>query len=140
MRFTTTKQRVRSLLVGFFFFGALLFSMTHAGAQGVVNDNLNWKTVPQSIQIMYDQINQLDGEMAGLTPGSPAYENVFNHLTYYKLIYDSLEGGATVPAAVQTNLALVDMNTTASNPASPSVHDQTLYDQLLADAVTLLTN
>ena len=83
---------------------------------------------------------QLDGEMAGLTPGSPAYENVFNHLTYYKLIYDSLEGGATVPAAVQTNLALVDMNTTASNPASPSVHDQTLYDQLLADAVTLLTN
>lgn len=140
MKFTTTKQRFRSLFAGFFLFGAVLFNMTYAGAQGVVQDNLDWKTVSQSIQIMADQINQLDGEMAGLTPGSPTYENVFNHLTYYKLIYDSLEGGATVPAAVQTNLALVDMNTTASNPSSPTVHDQALYDQLLIDAVALLTN
>jgi len=135
MKFTTTKQGFRSLMAAFFLLGALLFGDVQANAQSTTADNLNWKTAFEAMQILDGQINQLDGEIAGLIPGTPAYENVFNHLTYYKLIYNSLEDGVAVPEAVNTNIGVVDINTADSDPQSPVT-----FDQLLGDVVALLTN
>lgn len=98
-------------------------------------DNLDWKTAPEAMQILNDQINQLDVQIAGLTPGTPAYQDVFNHLTYYKLIYVSLEDGVSVGEAVNGNLYAVETGALDSDPQTPVT-----FDQLLNNAVALLTN
>ena len=135
MKLTTAKQGFRSLLAAFFLFGAMLFTAERVHAQSVPSDNLDWKTATESMQILDAMVAQLDGEMANLTPGTPAYQNVYNHRTYYKMINGSLRDNQTVPDAVQSNVFLVDTGLTDASPAT-----KTTLQQLLDDAVALLTN
>ena len=134
MKFTTAKHGFRSLLATLFLFGALLFSAGQAHGQSLSTGNQNWKTVPDAMQTLEGQITQLDGQLANLTPGTPAYDNVNQHMEYYKLIYGDLQDGTGVPEAVFKNVGVVNLSVTDANPQS-----QATYDQLRVDATALLT-
>jgi len=135
MKKTLVKLNLRSLLPALLVFGSLLFFDVRANAQTLSPQNLDWKTAVEAMQILETQIVQIDGQLPGLIPGTPAYEDAINHMTYYKLIFGALEDGVSVAEAVVNNLYAVELSQTDDNPQS-----QANYSLLLGDAVALLTN
>lgn len=134
MKLSTTKLGLKSLLAGFFLFGALLFSANQAQAQSAT-DKLNWKSSAEAQTILTAAINQEGQNLSNLTPGTPAYENAEMHAGLYKLILTNLYGGATVPASVEAGVGGVDVNQTDANPQA-----QTTRTQLFNEIVVMLTN
>ncbi len=135
MKKTFVKLNLKSLLPALLVFGSLLFLDIRANAQTLSPQNLDWKTAVEAMPILEDQIVQLDGQLSGLIIGSPAYENVLNHMTFYKLIYSALEDGVAVPDAVYNNIHSVSINKTDDDPQTPVI-----YTDLLNNAIDLLTN
>lgn len=135
MKKTFLKPNLRLLVSGLFVLGALLFCNVQANAQVLGAEHLDWKSSTEAVQVLETTIVQLDGQLLVLTPGTPAHENVLNHMTYYKLIHGSLEDGASVAEAVANNLHSVGLSTTDDNPQT-----QADYTLLYEDAVALLTN
>ena len=135
MKKTFVKLNLKSLLPALLVFGSLLFLDVRANAQTLSPQNLDWKTAVEAMPILEAQIVQLDGQLSGLIIGSPAYENVFNHMTFYKLIHGALEDGVAVPDAVYNNIHSVSINKTDDDPQTPVI-----YTDLLNNAIDLLTN
>lgn len=135
MNLLSSKHVLQSLVAVIVMFGAMLFGTVQANAQGLAQDEMNWKTVPEAMQILDAEINQLALDLTGLIPGTTEYADASNHLSYYKLIYGALEEGSTVSDAVLGSLGQLDIGIPDEDPQGPPI-----YNQLLNDAVTLLTN
>lgn len=75
--------------------------------QPIAKQQHNWVSEQDAIAIMQNAIANSDKQLATLLPGSPQYQNLLFHLTYYKLINNLLIEGNTTQNSVQ--LALDEM-------------------------------
>lgn len=134
MKLSTTKLGLRSLLAGFFLFGALMFVSASAQAQ-TTSDNLNWKTVPEAQTVLATALDVEGQNLTNLTPGTPAYQQAEQHAALYKMILMSLGSGNSVPEAVNEGVGAVDIPETDANPQA-----KVTRTQLLNHVVPMLTN
>lgn len=104
----------RSLLPMFFLLAGMLAFANRAEAQASVGPTPhNWVTVQQAIDNLNLQLeNVLKPQLSQFFPGTPAYENAYNHAFYYKSVVAELMTGATVPAALETTLDGISVGST----------------------------
>ncbi|MCB0543499.1 MAG: hypothetical protein H6575_00725 [Lewinellaceae bacterium] len=136
MKVTTAKQGFRSVLAAIFLFGALLFSASSANAQ--TNDadlSLNWVTESEALSALENSVGLLVVDQANYPQGSPNWNNIANHINYYKLIMGLIEEGNTVPVSVGNGVLMMNDDKNASKDLVPAA----TLTQLRADATTLLT-
>lgn len=129
---------LRSFVAVFFVLGGLFLTPNRAGAQ-----SYNWKTGPEALSELNNQVDQFSIQLSGQTPGTPAYNNSLAHLHYYKEISSEIEGGAAVDQAALNSLSIFDV-TVSSFKANAETTDvtvtKTMVQTLYADAVVILTN
>ena len=118
-----------------------LFGVSSVQAQTVsptivgANPQLNWLTEQEALAVLVAEMAGLKGQLQNLTPGTPAYINVDNHLAYFLNLYYTIEGGTPVAQAVGNSLAL----TTLNSAAPPKTISQPVLNGLYNEAVDLLT-
>jgi hypothetical protein len=150
--FTTKSLRFGAVLM------VLMCSVVFAGrlsAQAPVNDKLvgtnqssilqgqaiakqqhNWVTEQDAIAILQNAIEQGAKQLATLLPGSPQYQNLVFHITYYKLINNLLLQGNTTQSSVQ--LALDEMTAYGYGTDAPSQFTKNHLLNLYLEAVSML--
>lgn len=131
MKRTFFQLKLRTLVAMFFLLGGLFFSANRAEAQ-----SFNWKNESQAMSTLSSEIEQMSLDIQNFVPGSTQYKNLYNHLSYYKLIAVSIEEGNTVEPAVNSSLLHVNDQFDAANKLLP----KNVLAALFNDAVTLLTN
>ncbi|TNE52305.1 MAG: hypothetical protein EP344_15825 [Bacteroidetes bacterium] len=140
MKKAMVKRGLRVFSAVFILFGTLLLTATRADAQGLDDmqgQNLNWVSEAEAMVVLEAQMELLGNDLAVLTPGTPTYNDILNHFTYYKLIYSELEDGqTTTKLATDKNLLNVSMANGSQDTAPIPVN----LNQLYSDAVALLTN
>lgn len=131
MKGTFFNFKLRSIVAMFFLLGGLFFSANRAEAQ-----SFNWMTEPQATAQLNTEIDQMSLDIQGFVPGSPQYDNLLNHITYYKLILESIESGTIVETAVNESLGHVNDQFNAGDQFLSKNQLVVLFN----DAVILLTN
>lgn len=144
MKKSMANQGLRWLVAAFVLVGVWMFSATETKAQTQSTDivlmnqsqNLNWLTETEAMGVLENLVATLANTLSTLTPGTPAYNDALNHLTYYKLIYNDIENGSSTMLATNTNLFNVTSeNGITRDDTAASVN----LNQLYQDALALLT-
>ncbi|MDX2135898.1 MAG: hypothetical protein SFV52_14005 [Saprospiraceae bacterium] len=138
MNGTFAKRGFQAVLTMFFVFGGLLLT-NRAEAQKVVVTNQqaapqqqqNWLTEQDAKSVLETEMSSLKDQLQNLTPGTPTYNNVYVHLSFFLGIYQDIDAGSTVSQAVAASLAFDDV---VMAQVSKSTRDA-LYDE----AVDLLS-
>ena len=94
-----------------------------------------WLTEQEALAVLATEMASLKDQLQNLTPGTPAYINVENHLTYFINLYYSIEGGMPVPDAVGNSISA---NALASSAPAKTISKAEL-NGLYNEAVDLLT-
>lgn len=81
-------------------------------------------------------IDQMSLDIQNFVPGSPQYDNLQNHIYYYKLVMVTIEGGSTVEVAVNEQLGHVNDQFNEASNLLPKTTLVGLYN----DIVLTLTN
>ena len=130
MKVTTAKHGLRSIVTALFLFGALLFSASRANAQ-----TYNWMTESQALVALDNSLNLLVLDQSNYTPGSTPWTNIENHIHYYKIVYNSINDGSSVPNAVDNGLLALNDEKTAMADMLP----KQVLGVLRTDIINLLT-
>lgn len=135
------KHGFRLLVAVLALFGAMTFSATEIQAQSTditlmnQSQNFNWISEAEATSLLESQLIVMANNLTTLPPGSPAYKDMVNHITYYKLILGGLGNGLSTMQSTNSNLMNVS-NENGSKDASASPINLNLLYQ---DAVGLLT-
>lgn len=134
MKKVFAKLGFQALVAMFFMLGGLLMTnraeaqLTHNTQAGT---SLNWKSAAEATDIVKQQIESINLEIANYNPGTPAYNNLNLHSIFYKGIARGLSGGESVENAVKNALPIDNDAVGQQTPATI----RGLYDE----AVVLLT-
>jgi hypothetical protein len=137
MNETFAKRGFRMVLVALMVSCGLL--MTNRVEAQTVSSNtsskqLQWLTEQEALAALLTQMTAMKAVIANVPPGTSQYNNLANHIYYYRGIYEQILNGVTVADAVESawNVAILG---TSTQPTSP-----TLNKQLTREVTNLLTN
>lgn len=141
MNRTFAKRSFQAMLTMLIVLGGMMLS-NRVEAQQVstttvvgASQQQQWLTEQEALAVLITEMAGLKGQLQNLTPGTPAYINVENHLTYFINLYYSIEGGMPVPDAVGNSIAT---NSLASSAPTKTISKAEL-NGLYNEAVDLLT-
>jgi len=136
MNRTFAKRSFQAMLTMLIVLGGMLLS-NRVEAQQVSTTTVvgapqqqQWLTEQEALAVLVTEMSGLKDQLQYLTPGTPDYINVENHITYFLSLYYGIEGGVSVPDAVGSSL---------SNNAATSTLSKSQLNGLYNEAVDLLT-
>lgn len=123
----------KSLLMGLCVICGLTLFTERVQAQGV--SQVNWMSEAEAMVTLEPMLVTLGDQLQALPIGSPNYIEMEMRVNLYKLIYNRIEGGESVPAALGTAINEVPLSKPDRDPAHEAIKSQ-LYEEAF-DTLTL---